>query len=113
MPPRELSRHYFTSVVRDSKGRLKLTRRTPYRYRPLADTELREVRDSDTLYSLAGAKYEAFDPERACGLWWVIADFQPDPIHDPTVALQVGRILHIPSIRTLREEIFAEDRREE
>ena len=27
----------------------------------------------------------------ACGYWWAIADFQPDPILDPTLVLETGR----------------------
>jgi hypothetical protein len=46
-------------------------------------------------------------------LWWVIADFQSDPIHDPTRKLKRGRVLIIPSERTLTEEIFSERRRRE
>jgi hypothetical protein len=43
----------------------------------------------------------------------VIADFQPDPIHDPTLELEPGRVLVIASLRTVLEEIFSESRREE
>jgi len=50
---------------------------------------------------------------RPAGLWWVIADFQPDPIHDPPVALELGRVLAIASVRTVLEEVFSERRREE
>jgi len=47
---------------------------------------------------------------RPSGLWWVIADYQPQPIRDPTIPIRVGTILTIPSMRMLREEIFAESR---
>ncbi len=112
MPPRELSRHSFTTVAIDDQGRQWLTRREPYGFRQFADTAMVEVGKGDSLYTIAGQRYRSIDPERACGLWWLIADFQPDPIHDPTISLQVGRRLHIPSVRVVREEIFAETRRE-
>ncbi len=43
----------------------------------------------------------------------LIADFQPDPIHDPTLSLEVGRVLVVPSLRTVTEEVFSEKRRQE
>jgi len=43
----------------------------------------------------------------------VIADFQPDPVHDPTLSLDLGRVLFIPSVRVVTEEVFAEARRQE
>jgi hypothetical protein len=42
-----------------------------------------------------------------------IADFQPDPVHDPTLSLDLGRVLFIPSVRVVTEEVFAEARRQE
>ncbi len=80
-----------------------------FRFRPFSDTREHVVRQGDTLFTLAG-QYFAPIP-RACGLWWIIADFQPDPIHDPTLDLEVGRVLLVPSHRTLTEEIFSERRR--
>ena len=112
MPPRELSRHGFTSVVIDDAGRQWLTRRTPYGFHHFSDTRMVEVGQTDSLFTIAGMHFRAIDPLRACGLWWIIADFQPDPIHDPTIKLQLGRRLHVPSVRTVREVIFSEERRE-
>jgi hypothetical protein len=111
MPPRRFSRHTFTSAVLDDEGRLLLTEREPFRFRSLPDTRQHVVKEGDTLFSLAG-RYFASLP-RPAGLWWVIADFQPDPVHDPTIDLEPGRILFIPSVRTIQEEILSEKRREE
>jgi hypothetical protein len=61
------------------------------------------------LFDLAG---QYFTPlPRACGFWWAIADFQPDPIIDPTLQLDVGRQLLIPSVRALTDVILGEQRR--
>ena len=111
MPPRRFSRHTFTSAVLGDDGRLFLTEREPFRFRSLPDNRQHVVKEGDTLFSLAG-RYFAPLP-RPAGLWWVIADFQPDPVHDPTVALEPGRVLVVPSIRTVQEEIFSETRRAE
>ncbi len=111
MPPRLYSRHTFCSGVLDKDGRLFLTEREPYRYRALPDSRQHVVKEGESLFSLAGRYYASL--ARPAGLWWVIADFQPDPIHDPTIALEPGRTLVIASLRTVLEEIFSESRREE
>lgn len=109
MPPRRYSRYTFSSGILDESERLFLTDREPYRFRPLPDNRQHVVKEGDTLFSLAG-RYFAPLP-RPAGLWWIIADFQPDPIHDPTIALEVGRVLVVPSVRTVVEEVFSEKRR--
>ncbi len=111
MPPRRFSRHSFSAAVLDDAGRLLLTEREPYRFRALADTRQHVVQQGETLFTLAG-RYFAPLP-RPTGLWWVIADFQPEPIHDPTLALDLGRLLFVVSVRVITEEIFSEARRQE
>lgn len=111
MPPRRFSRFSFSAGVLDDAGRLLLTEREPFRFRSLPDNRQHIVQQGDTLFSLAG-RYFAPLP-RPSGLWWVIADFQPEPIHDPTLALDLGRVLFIPSVRVITEEVFAEARRQE
>jgi hypothetical protein len=105
------SRYTFCTAQKDEDGRLYLSRREPYRYRNLADNRVHRVAQGDTLQSLA-ARYFAGMP-RPAGLYWVIADFQPDPIIDPTIALVPGSHVFIPSVRTVLERVFAEARRYE
>jgi hypothetical protein len=111
MPPFAGSRHTFCLGVRDDSGRLCLTERKPYRYQPHADNRGHVAAEGDTLFTLAG-RYFAPLP-RACGFWWVIADYQVDPILDPTLALEPGRRIHIPSLRVLTDVILGEERRRE
>jgi hypothetical protein len=111
MPPRRFSRYTFSSAVLDEDERLVLTDREPFRFRALPDNRQHVVKEGDTLFSLAG-RYFAPLP-RPAGLWWVIAEFQPDPIHDPTLSLEIGRVVLVPSVRTVVEEVFAEKRRQE
>jgi hypothetical protein len=111
VPPRVGSRFGLCSGVADDAGRRFLTEREPYRYRTLPDNRRHLVVEGDTLFELAG-RYFAPLP-RACGFWWVIADFQPDPILDPTLALDVARVLIIPSPRVLTDVILSEARRRE
>lgn len=111
MPPRQYSRNTFCLAVPDEVGRLYLTPRNPYRFRVLTDTVLHVVGDGDTLQALAARAYAGLP--RPAGLWWVIADFQPDPILDPTVQLGAGTTLFIPSLRVVQELVFSESRRNE
>lgn len=108
MPPRRWSRHTFTLGLRNGPS-TELTDRVPYRFVNFSDNIQHVVGDGDTLFNLAGRYFAPL--ERPAGLWWVIADFQPEPIHDPTIKLTEGTVLFIPSLRTLQEEIFSERRR--
>jgi hypothetical protein len=109
MPPNRFSRHRFCTAETDEAARLLLSERAPYRYRDLSDNRQHIVRTGDTLWNLAG-RYFAPMP-RPAGLWWIIADFQPEPIHDPTIELAPGTVITIPSLRTVQEEVFNERRR--
>jgi hypothetical protein len=111
MPPLSGSRYGFCLGVTDGEGRRFLTEREPYRYRVFADNRLHSVVEGETLFELAG-RYFAPLP-RACGFWWAIADFQPDPILDPTLALEEGSTVIIPSTRVLTDVILSEARRRE
>lgn len=111
MPPRRWSRHTFTTAYLDAAGDLILTEPVRYTYRELPDNRLHRVKVGDTLFNLASRSFKDF--RRPAGLWWIIADFQPDPIHDPTIALTPGSTLVIPSTRTVLEEVFSEKRRAE
>jgi hypothetical protein len=106
MPPRSGSRFTFTLGVRDGEGRLHLTDREPYRFREHADNRVHVVVQGDTFWDLAG-RYFAPLP-RGCGFWWAVADFQPDPVVDPTLELEPGRRLFIPSLRVLTDVILGE-----
>jgi len=109
MPPQTGSRHSLTSGVQDYAGRRVLTEREPYGFHAHPDTRGHVVAQGESLFDLAG-RYFAPLP-RACGFWWAIADFQQDPIIDPTLELEVGRRLLIPSVRVLTDVILSERRR--
>lgn len=108
MPPRRFSRYTFSEGFIDD-GSFMLEDAVPFGYVEREDNREHLVTDGDSLFTLAGRYFESFD--RAEGLWWVIADFQPDPIIDPTLKLTVGSILYIPSERCISEDIFNEARR--
>lgn len=107
--PRRYSRHIFCLGFRDGDGPFQLCEREPFLYREFPDNREHVVAQGETLFALA-ARFFAPIP-RAAGLWWVIADFQPDPIHDPTILLEPATVLIIPSMRTVLESVFSETRR--
>jgi hypothetical protein len=109
MPPREFSRFTFTNGVTDASGRMILEDREPFRYVKRDDNVQHVVRTGDTLFSLAARYFKGFD--RPDGLWWIIADFQPQPILDPTLLLVEGSVVIVPSVRTVHEDVFSEKRR--
>jgi len=111
MPPQLYSRYQYCASFTDPvTGKLLLTDREPFRYAPFADNRQHLVRQGDSLPKLA-ARYFSPIPDAAL-LWWIIADFQPDPIFDPTIVLEPGAALIIPSVRTVLTEIFDESRRD-
>jgi hypothetical protein len=109
MPPRTSSRHLFAVGLLDDDGRSFLTDRVPFRFTPYDDNILHVVREGDTLFNLAGRYYA--EMERPAGLWWAIADFQPAPIHDPTLKLTTNSVVIVPSVRTIVEAVMSEKRR--
>ena len=111
MPPRTFSRHLFTRAIQLADRTVVLTDREPYGFRQLSDTRRVTVKERDTLWGYAAIYFASDNIIRPNDLWWVIADFQPTPIVDPTIRLTPGSTIHIPSIRVLFEDIFSEARR--
>lgn len=106
MPPLVGSRYADSYAFQDEDGRLVLAEREPFGFRELADNHIHLVAEGDTLWGLADRHFQPLP--RACGYWWTIADFQPEPIIDPTLELEVGRQIVVPSLRTLTEQILAD-----
>lgn len=111
MPPRLYSRHSFVQQVDDGgeSPKVFLTAREKYRYEPREDNIIHQVRGNESLHRLAARYYAALsDPPEfsAAQLWWVIADYQPQPIHDPTIKLAEGSTLIIPSLRAVQDRIL-------
>lgn len=113
MPPGKMSRFMFTVGMKNSDDALQrtyLTDRVRFFFQALDDNIQHVVVDGDNLWNLASRFYASIP--RPAKLWWVVADFQPDPIHDPTIRLETGRLLFIPSLRTVNEQIFSPSRRD-
>ena len=110
MPPQIWSRYEFCrGFEHPITGKQTLTERVPYRYQDLSDNVQHTVGLGDSLFNLAGRYFKGLT-DRPCGLWWIIGDFQPTPIIDPTIRLD--GVIIIPSLRTIQEEIFNQRRRD-
>jgi hypothetical protein len=110
MPPGRLSRYRFNTAFRDADERLFLDRREPFPYVELADNRRYVAAGGETLRSVAAVMFRRI-VDRPNGLWWVIADFQSEPIHDPTLVLEPAQFLWVPSEDTVLTRIFNERRR--
>ena len=111
MPPRSMSRHSFTVQfdTATSPRRVILADREKFRFVDWNDNIVHVVTQGDTLHRLAAKYWGALsDPPNfsPANLWWIIADFQPQPIHDPTIVLTPGCQLIIPSLRTVQDRIL-------
>jgi hypothetical protein len=107
-----MSRHSFSEATALSDlddDRRFLTDRECFGFRQFSDNRTHLVRAGDTLQSVAARYYRGLP--RPSGLWWVIADYQPQRVHDPTLELTEGSVLAIPSRRTVEREVFGEKRR--
>lgn len=104
--PSAYSRDRYCVGITDEDGNLYLTDVEPFRYRDLPDNIVHTVVQGETWETIALAEYGRAD------LWWVIPDYQPEPVHDPTIAPTGGTALVLPSSRVVFEEIISEERRE-
>lgn len=112
MPPGPLSRHLLcVGVTRFSDGLSYLLDREPIRYVNRGDNKRVQAKRGDTWYSLA-AEHLVPIPN-AEQLFWVICDFQPDPILDPTIAPTPGTIYYIPSPDFVTANYFSDARRDQ
>jgi hypothetical protein len=99
----------------DDDGNLYLTERKPFRYDPkLPGTIPHVVEVGDSLQTIAFKYWISMSPddlEIVWGpehLWWVIAEFQPVPILDPTIDLVPGTTILVPSLRVVQERVLGE-----
>lgn len=111
---KRLSRYRFCQAVLNDANRLFLTDPEPFRFIDLPDNRQHIAKHGDTWWGLA-ARYYAADGlvDNPTDLWSIIADFQPEPVVDPTLRIEPGRTIHIPSIETIFQRVLSEARRVE
>lgn len=103
------SRYFATPQLVDATGNLYLADRVPFRYVQRDDNILHTATVGDTWWGMA-EHYYADISDRACGLWWVICDFQTPPVVDPTRTIAPGIQIIIPSASTVLNEVLNVER---
>jgi len=93
------------ATIANADGTTLLDEYTPFRYRDREDNISHLCGEGDTWPNLA-ERYYSHISERACGLWWIAVDFQPDPVVDPTLRIAPGRVVYLPSAMTVMTEIL-------
>jgi len=109
MPIFPSSRYRFCVEYEDSDGNSHLDEREPFRYQDEPDNEFHTVIDGDTWWGIAALYFQGMS--RACGIWWLLCEYQPTPVVDPTIALKPGSVVVVPSLRLVRTQVFSSERR--
>jgi len=99
------SRYYVTETYEAYNGLTLRDEYVPYRYEVNDDNIIHTAAEGDTWWNLAFRYYHHIS-ENASRLWWVICDFQPQPVVDPTVAIAPGRIIIVPPPIVVATEIL-------
>jgi len=105
----------FTDVDSDS---ILISPIVPFSYRELSDNILHVATKGEMLWDLA-EKYYSKKGDSSLGLndawsyYDIIADFQPNPIADPTLSMIGGENIYLPSIQTIKMLIENENRRQD
>lgn len=100
----DFGRYKLSNLIRDANNRLVLDLRARLEFQEMSDDIVHVAQDGDTLQLLAAVYYQGLP--NAAALWWAIADYQPEPIQDPTVQLQRGQTIIIPSPAAVQEGLF-------
>lgn len=102
------SRYRYTRAVTDSLGRTSLTDRVPLRYVDAPDNITHIVQEGERMEDIAQRYYSRFDSDvvPAASLAWVLRDFQPIPIIDPTLRLKAGTPVFVPSENFVAQRVF-------
>lgn len=103
------SRYQYCYELFDDDGVPYLTEPEPFEYRDEPDNRVYTAVDGDTLWGLAHFAFAGYP--RPCGMWWIIGQYQPTPIIDPTIAITAGTKIYIPSERVVRLMLFNPERR--
>jgi len=105
------SRFLFNTEYSDENGLHYLDSPEPFVYVDESDTRYHIVREGDIWPGLAYLYFPNYP--RGCGLWWILCDFQPEQVVDPTIGLVPGSTVLIPSERVVSTMIFNPERRTE
>lgn len=98
-------------ATRISDGLTFMLDREPLYFQPRSDNKRIVAEKGDTWWSLAAKHLSALrNPEQ---FFWVLCDYQPTPILDPTVDPTPGAIVFIPDEDFFMSTYFADSRRDQ
>lgn len=99
------SRYRICTVQRELDYTMHILPRIRLYYAEVEGTTVHKVIEGDTLFTLADSYFQGL-PSPA-SFWWAIADFQPDPILDPTLKLSTDTYLFIPPTDLVQDFILS------
>jgi hypothetical protein len=97
---RDDSRYNLGELYKDASNRSYTGLRGRILFADTDDIVPHVIEAGDTLWSLADRYYGGLI-DNDVNYWWAIADFQPEPINDPTIMLVPGQIILIPPLETI------------
>jgi len=110
----ENSRYRYCTVldwgdIGGTAGVKLLDEREPFRFRDESDNTFYTARAGDTWWGLAWKFFRSF--RNPSLLWFLLCEYQPTPVVDPTIAIVGGQQVVIPSERVLRNYVFSREQR--
>jgi hypothetical protein len=114
MPALRNSRYQHSTTYTDTAGRRFLTEPPLIPYVDSLENRVHVVRGGERLQDIAHQYFAALgdDVFPAAALWYIVAQFQPTPIIDPTLRLSPGLRLYIPSKAYVMSRVFDKSRRD-
>jgi len=94
------------AIIQQTDGSLVTTLPERVEFQERSDTLIHVVAEGERLTDLAVLYYKEVFGDAAVDMWEVIAQFQPTPIIDGTIALPVDAEILIPSEDFIRDEAF-------
>lgn len=107
----ENSRYRYCTVLNlgDANHTVYLDEREPFRFRDEPDNKHHTARDGDTWWGIAWKFFRSF--RNPALMYWLLCEYQPEPIIDPTIKIAAGTDIVIPSDRVIRNYVFNRENR--
>lgn len=106
----EYSRYRYCTVLTADDGVTKyLDEREPFRFSDESDNRFYITKEGDTWWGIAWRFFRAF--RHPSLLWWLLCEFQPEPVVDPTIVIPPGSQIVVPSERLVRNHVFSRENR--